>query len=1239
VLRKLLHWTLLVITIILWLIAGWGVRKEKAGRKPEHIAAMVEQDLRRRVEQAGQLERRQAEFIKWLADSASATTEEWISELPFYLYVYYGDSLIAWNNSRTLPPAQIGERGRLYHLNNGTFYGYRQQKSWLPGSFRLSFLFPISEHYAISNEYLQPRFAASDVIDPDVPVRDTPVAGAVRLHAPDGHAIGWVYPPPPDDLPAPPSSWIVWCWLFSLFVFTIWLHGWISRVARNISVAWGIALVIIAAVGIRLALLWLGPPFSISETDLFSPRLYASSRLLSSLGDLLLHVLALLWILVFIAPRLRYGVVNGPLALRLSGGILSGIGLFGAGTLLVRLVRSLVLDSLIPFDMARLASLDGSSLAGLLIVSLMLSMLLIIAAIVRNALRALLPSFGWQALVLGISAIALWAIYHADALMPIYSVTALWLSIDILGQYIPNLREGARVFRVGNIFWSVAHCLLLALLVQQFSRIREIQVRKHFAEHIATRHDDAMEYNFGQSLTLIRTDTALQSFLRHPSPLHRSALDEQLAAAYFNNSLAEYQAQVFLYDAFDKPLFNSDTTSLARFVQVSETSIPSRTASDLFFREAATDDHIYLALLPIQDSLGNFLGSMAIDLEQKKTVSETVLPELLQPATINQAEKAAGYSYAIYAGGKLVAQTSDYPFPFYIAHDTASTPFYERKGKDFSTLIYSPDAYRTVYVWRRFGTLSQALTLFSYLLLFRFLLLALGAAYRQGRHWSGEPGELLRKWRGIGLRRRLHFSITGIVALSFIGIGVVTIIFLRQQYDNTSKARRQAMMQVVMRSIQQWMRERNADESVDLWRQATSSPDFRYFLSGLAGGQTIDINLFDANGRLTNTTQPAIFNQGLSAPVMRYSVLADFAMQPRSLITELEHIGTLRYQSCYAPLRTEGGQIAGYLNVPLFYAQRELEEQISSVVVTLINLYAVALLLSALLAFFITRWVTRAFDLIIRQFGRLNLHRNELLQWPYDDEVGVLVAEYNKMVRKVEESVALLARSEREGAFREMARQVAHEIKNPLTPMSLYVQRLQRAIQSGEPDAMDLARRVSDALIEQINNLSVIATEFGEFARIGSEKPEEIDLSAVVRNVIDPFAADGKTEIVYEIPEKPVYVRADRSQLVRIITNLMKNAIQAIPEERQGRIHVRLAEDKPDAVLSVEDNGSGIPAEVQEKLFTPYFTTKSSGTGLGLAMTRQMVEAWGGSIRFETEQGEGTTFFIRLPLMPAAADV
>jgi hypothetical protein len=309
----------------------------------------------------------------------------------------------------------------------------------MPRDASLSLLFPITQQYPFYNEYLQPEFAASKAIDPHVAVADTPIDGAAPLKAPNGSTIGWVHPPPAGDLPELPANGIVWCWLLSLVFFAVWVHGWISTFVRSGGTFWGAVLVIVVSLGIRAILMLQGPPFHISETELFSPRLYASSALLPSLGDLLLHVLAVLWIVLFIAPRLRYHMSVRSVFLQWLSAIGICAGLFAAGVLFIRLVRSIVLDSLIPFDRAHLSSFDGSSLAGLIAVSLIMAILLIIAGVVRNTLKALLPSFGRQSLAILVSALLLLWLLRKDGLIDVYAIAMLWLAIGILGQYITHL--------------------------------------------------------------------------------------------------------------------------------------------------------------------------------------------------------------------------------------------------------------------------------------------------------------------------------------------------------------------------------------------------------------------------------------------------------------------------------------------------------------------------------------------------------------------------------------------------------------------------------------------------------------------------------------------------------------------------------------------------------------------------------------------------------------------------------
>jgi signal transduction histidine kinase len=237
------------------------------------------------------------------------------------------------------------------------------------------------------------------------------------------------------------------------------------------------------------------------------------------------------------------------------------------------------------------------------------------------------------------------------------------------------------------------------------------------------------------------------------------------------------------------------------------------------------------------------------------------------------------------------------------------------------------------------------------------------------------------------------------------------------------------------------------------------------------------------------------------------------------------------------------------------------------------------------------------------------------------------------MVKKLEESAQALAKSEREGAWREMARQVAHEIKNPLTPMKLSIQYLQRAIREKNPDMQMLAQKVASTLVEQIDQLAKIASDFSQFANIGNVKMEDFDVTELLGSLINLYNTNEKLNISWNKPKCPAIVRADRSQINRLFTNLLQNAIEASPGG--GIINITINEEieANKLMISIKDDGVGIPAEKHDKIFTPNFTTKSSGTGLGLAMCKGIVEKANGRIWFETTEGAGTTFYVLLPLV------
>jgi two-component system, NtrC family, nitrogen regulation sensor histidine kinase NtrY len=280
----------------------------------------------------------------------------------------------------------------------------------------------------------------------------------------------------------------------------------------------------------------------------------------------------------------------------------------------------------------------------------------------------------------------------------------------------------------------------------------------------------------------------------------------------------------------------------------------------------------------------------------------------------------------------------------------------------------------------------------------------------------------------------------------------------------------------------------------------------------------------------------------------------------------------------------------------------------------------------------ISNYITAPLSLLAEKMSRLRLGGvNDKIFWNQRDEIGQLVAEYNRMIDELERSAGMLARSERESAWREMARQVAHEIKNPLTPMKLSAQYLQKAWNDKAPDWDQRLARFTTTLVEQINALSAIASDFSDFAKMPTIVVEQVDLEEVTGFVLSLY--QGTSEISYEFNTdvaSPV-VLADRSQLIRVFTNLLNNAVQAIGDKKGGKIRILLRSEKQYIIAEVSDNGEGMPVTRAERIFQPDFTTKTGGMGLGLAIVKGIVEGMNGEISFTSEEQKGTTFVIKLP--------
>ena len=337
------------------------------------------------------------------------------------------------------------------------------------------------------------------------------------------------------------------------------------------------------------------------------------------------------------------------------------------------------------------------------------------------------------------------------------------------------------------------------------------------------------------------------------------------------------------------------------------------------------------------------------------------------------------------------------------------------------------------------------------------------------------------------------------------------------------------------------------------------------------------------------------------------------------------------FQSSYSYLTDGKFKPLAILNLPYLQNNDLVKKDIRAFVKNLIEIYFFMLLLCVGLAYLLSNYITRSITAISDKINqtRIDKQNKKIKADNVSGEISVLVDAYNSMIDQLEESAIKLAVSERENAWREMAKQVAHEIKNPLTPMRLTVQSFERKFDPANPNIKTKLKEYSETLIQQIDTMSAIASAFSNFAKMPARKDEILNINEVAASALDIFIEKG---IVFESGSPNIQINFDRTQLIRVITNLVKNAFQAISQDVIPLVKVRIKEEGNNALIYVIDNGSGIDLENKQRVFEPNFTTKSSGMGLGLAMVKSMLETYSGSINFTSEINKGTQFIVRIPL-------
>ena len=483
----------------------------------------------------------------------------------------------------------------------------------------------------------------------------------------------------------------------------------------------------------------------------------------------------------------------------------------------------------------------------------------------------------------------------------------------------------------------------------------------------------------------------------------------------------------------------------------------------------------------------------------------------------------------------------------------------------------------------------------------------------------------MNRFKNISLRIRIFLSMILLVLLASILILVVTV----YQYDEQTKdynIQRFERKEAIAKKIIELEITNKTSYAVNTENLPKIFQNRIYEISSI---NKLNITIYNLEGRLLKTSFGNAFEKIDTTPLTDY-IVSELAQNSNHRILKNIEVGGTSYQTSYSYINDPKFKRIGILELQFTQDNSEIEHELKEFIYRLSLVYLLMFLLAISFAYFLSSYITRSIKTISdkMQQTRLNERNEKIILNAASSEIEVLVDAYNNMIDQLEESAARLAKSEREQAWREMAKQVAHEIKNPLTPMRLTVQSFERKFDPKDENIKEKLAEYSQTLIQQIDVMSSIASAFSDFAKMPTQKKEKIEVISVVKLALDIF---NEKSVKYLTKEDKLYAFLDKTQLIRIVTNLVNNALQATESEENPDIIVEVLSEKNNIRITVSDNGKGIADEVKDLIFEPKFTTKSSGMGLGLPMIKNIIEAYDGAISFTSNEGIGTVFTVVLP--------
>ncbi len=1157
---------------------------------------------------------------KNLNDLSWINGEELWLENGIVLLNFYEDSLMAWS-ANAIPFSTLNTDSLLApqvkKMKNGWYLFAKAAKK---DTTTIGVLL-IKHHYDYENQFIQNEFNSVFELDKTVEISHKQDAG-YEIKGPKGDYQFSLIQSLDNVKKSGKEQVAIVLYLLAFFAFLLFGME-ITKTAQD-QRAKRIVLIFytLVLVGLRYFMLNYRVPELFYQMELFRPQIFAASSFLPSLGDLLLHVVSIFTVafILYFYSDFKIPISKGIRSLIFSFVLL--VLSFLSFVLTIYFFRNLILHSSISFDVSQFFDLSIYSLLGFIVIIVLLATLFLISDKIILILKEMrLSSWRIIGLFLFITVVGYFIIdFSTDEwewyVFLFYAV--FFVSLWFVRKKMVKIPHTAYL---AFLFWAAVFSVIFII---EKTNEKEHEQRKVLVVNLANERDQIAEMLLEDIETDIQQDTVIRDLMSMYIQNEAAILD-YLQVNYFSGYFRKYDLQTSVCQPGDDlTLILENTTDIVPcynfFDNLFHEEGIALPGTRFFFLDNLNGKISYLAQFTYKREDWNDEVSLFISLDSKLVSQELGYPELLLDNRLSKPTVLSRYSYAKYRFGKLITRNGDYTYQLVLpAKWEKDSEFTFIQDKEFEHLIYNVDEENVIVISKPKVSYIDVLASFSYIFVLFYLVLSLVLFFRKF------PDNL--KAFNYDFKNKIKFSMVGLLILSLIIIGAGTVYYNIRQFEEKHFESISEKTQSVLVELEHKL---GGETSLD-----EGYKDYlTYLLSKFSNVFYIDINLYDTNGQLLSSSRPQVFENGLMGEQMDPIAYQKMKNEHAGKFIHKEMIGELSYYSAYVPFTNDNNELLAFLNLPYFTKQSALKREIYTIVIAAVNIYFFLILFSTVIAVLISNNITKPLQMIQRRFREIKLGKpNEPIQYESRDEIGALIYEYNRMAEELQNSAEKLAKSERESAWREMAKQIAHEIKNPLTPMKLNIQYLQKAWNDKTSDFPLRLERFSSTMIEQINSLSAIATAFSDFAKMPKADRVKVDLVERIQSSIEIFESTENVDFEVVLPEQeeaPALV--DKKQIMIVFSNLLQNAIQSIPRDREGLITVTLKKDNDYITVAIEDNGKGIPADIQDKLFRPNFTTKSGGMGMGLAIVKNIVENSQGEIWYNTKQDEGTVFYLKLPV-------